>query len=203
MTSTTSSQGLRQSKQAFSLIELLIVISLIAMLAGMVLAAAAGIQNNMVKKRTVALLAEIEGGLDSYKLDNGIYPINEATDRDEAAKKGANILYKHLSGDFDLDGEFDVDDVDAKTYVQSLDFKSSQKSNKGTVMIGADGAYVAVDSYGNLIRYLCDPPNRIVGNKVEKRTLNPDYDLWSLGGAPPGDNDDKARAKWITNWGAQ
>ena len=203
MTAKTPSQGLRQSKRAFSLIELLIVIALIAMLAGMVLAAAGGIQNNMVKKRTIALLAEIEGGLDDYKIDHGTYPINEAEDRNESAKKGANILYKHLSGDYDLNGEFDVADNEAKIYVDSLDFKSSARANKGTVMLAANGDYVAVDSYGNLIRYLCDPPNRIVGNKVEKRTLNPTYDLWSLGGAPPDNDEPESRAKWITNWGAQ
>ena len=203
MIAKTSPQDLWQSRRAFSLIELLIVIALIAMLAGMVLAAAGGIQNNMVKKRTIALLAEIEGGLDDYKIDHGTYPINEADNRNAAAKKGANVLYKHLSGDYDLDGQFDVADDDAKTYVDSLDFTSSAKANKGTVGLAANGDYVATDSFGNLIRYLCDPPNRIVSGKREIRTLNPTYDMWSLGGAPPNSNKPESRAKWITNWGAQ
>ena len=194
---------LRSNKRAFSLIELLIVISLIAMLAGMVLAAAGAIQNNMVKKRTIALLAEIEGGLDDYKIDHGTYPINEADNRDAAAKKGAEVLYKHLSGDYDTDGKFDIADPEAKIYVDSLDYVSSSRANKGTVLVGVSGGYVAVDSYGSLIRYLCDPPNRIVGNKRDIRTLNPTYDLWSLGGATPGKDDTESRAKWITNWGAQ
>ena len=161
------------------------------------------IDTPMIQKRAVALLAEIEGGLDDYKIDHGTYPINPAENRDEAALEGAAILYQHLSGDFDLDGEFDDHDPDAKIYVESFDYRSSTKANKGTVGMGPDGQYMATDPYGHPIRYLCDPPNRVVGGKIEIRTYNPTYDLWSTGGASPGDTSDKARAKWITNWGAQ
>ena len=157
----------------------------------------------MQQKRTIALLAEIEGGLDDYKLDHGTFPINPAENREEAAIKGAQILYQYLSGDFDLDGEFDHHDPDAKIYVDSLDFKSSQRANIGTVGIGEDGNYMAIDSYGNPIRYLCDPPNRVVGGKQELRTWNPTYDMWSTGKVSPRDDPDEAREKWITNWGAQ
>ena len=157
----------------------------------------------MQKKRTINFLAEIEGGLDDYKIDHGTYPINPAEDRNESAKKGAAVLYKHLSGDYDTDGKFDIEDEEAKVYVDSLDYVSSVKANKGTVGLGANGEYVAVDSYGTLVRYLCDPPNRIAGGKIELRTLNPTYDLWSLGGAPPDKEDTESRSKWITNWGAQ
>ena len=156
-----------------------------------------------IQSRTIALLSEIEGGLDDYKIDHGSYPINPAENREDAAIEGARVLYQHLSGDFDLDGEFDSDDPDAKVYVDSLDFKSSQKANKGTVKVSPGGHFYATEPYGNPIRYLCDPPNRIVGSKIDIRTLNPTYDLWSTGKVRSGDNDEEARAKWITNWGAQ
>ncbi len=191
----------QHKRSGFSLIELLIVIALIALLAGMVMAASAAIQGKMLRNRAEAFLAEIQGGLDLYKIDHGTYPINEADDREESAKEGAEILYKYLSGDFNVDGEFDLDDPKNKIYVESLDFKSSQKQGKGTVGIGLGGAYVAMDPFGGLIRYLCDPPNRVVGNKQEIRTLNPTYDLWSLGGAAPGEVDMENKSKWITNWG--
>lgn len=192
----------RRKRSGFSLIELLIVIALIALLAGMVMAASAAIQGKMLRNRAEAFLAEIQGGLDLYKIDHGTYPINPADDRDAAAKKGAHILYKYLSGDFDpVDGEFDLADPDNKIYVESLDYKSSQKQGKGTVGIGLGGEYVAMDPFGGLIRYLCDLPNRVVGGKQEIRTLNPTYDLWSLGGAVPGEDDMENKSKWITNWG--
>ncbi len=193
----------RRSERGFSLIELLIVVSIIAVLAAMVMAASAAIQAKMVRNRTVAFLAEIQGGLDNYKIDHGTYPINPAENRDAAAMDGAHILYKYLSGDFDLDGEFDTDEPDNKIYVEGLDYKMSQKQAKGTVALNSGGQFVAIDPYGNLIRYLCDPPNRIVGGKVEIRTLNPTYDLWSLGGAVPDKEDLENKSKWITNWGTQ
>ena len=198
----SESAGQTSAKRGFSLIELLIVIALIALLAGMVMAAAGAIQQQMLKKRTQAFLAEIQGGLDNYKVDHGTYPVNEATDRTTAAIRGGEVLYQYLSGDFDTDGEFDEADEEAKIYVESLDFKSSQRQGKGTVGIAAGGTYVAMDPYGTVVRYLCDPPNLIINGEQTIRTLNPTYDLWSLGGAKPGETDLANRSKWITNWGA-
>ena len=155
--------------------------------------------DKMLKKRTQAFLAEIQGGLDNYKIDHGTYPINAAVDREAAAEEGAFVLYRELSGDFDLNGELDPG---GKIYVESLDFKSSQRQGKGTVGIAAGGTYVAMDPYGTVVRYLCDPPNLIINGEQTIRTLNPTYDLWSLGGAKPGETDLANRSKWITNWGA-
>ena len=193
----------RRERCGFSLIELLIVIALIALLAGIVAASAGAIQARMLRTRTEAFLAEIKGGLDNYKIDHGTYPINEANDREDAPKEGAFILYKHLSGDYDpVDGLFDQDDPANKIYVESLDYASSQKQGKGTVGIDGRSRYVAMDPFGGLIRYLCDPPNRVRSGQQEIRTFNPTYDLWSLGGAAPGDTGFDAESKWITNWGA-
>ena len=187
----------------FSLVELLIVIALIALLSGFVMAASSAIQAKMLRSRAEAFVAEIMAGLDNYKIDNGIYPVNPAIDRDNAAKEGGHVLYKFLSGDFDpVDGEFDLTDPDNKIYVASLDFATSQRQGQATVQISLDGKYVATDPFGGVIRYLCDPPNRIVGGQQQIRTLNPTYDLWSLGGAKPGSEDMEDKSKWITNWGA-
>jgi len=156
-------------------------------------------RGSMARNRTATFLAEIQNGLDLYKIDHGEYPPNPAVDRDEAAKYGAHVLYKYLSGDFDGDGEFDAGDPSNKIYVASLDFRSSEGQGKGTVGVDAEGRYIATDGFGNPIRYLCDPPNRM---PYEIRTLNPTYDLWSIGEAEPGQNDLENKSKWITNWGA-
>ncbi len=154
----------------------------------------------MARNRAQAFLSEIQGGLDLYKIDHGEYPPNPAVDRDKAAEYGAHVLYKHLSGDFDGDGEFDLDDPANKIYVESLDFRSSQRQGKGTVKIDAEGRYIATDGVGNPIRYLCDPLDPKTQQR-EIRTFNPTYDLWSIGEAEPGKNDLENQSKWITNWG--
>lgn len=159
-------------------------------------------KGGMVRNRTEVFLTEIQGGLDLYKIDHGEYPPNPAVDRDKAAEYGAHILYKYLSGDFDADGKFDTDDPSNKIYVESLDFRSSQRQGKGTVGIDPDGRYIATDSFGNPIRYLYDPRDPKT-NQHESRTLNPVYDLWSIGEAEPGGEGMENKSKWITNWGME
>lgn len=61
----------------FTLIELLIVISIIAVLAALVVSAAGIVQKKGARSRTEAELAAIGAALESYKADNGDYPIND------------------------------------------------------------------------------------------------------------------------------
>ena len=54
---------------------------------------------------------------------------------------------------------------------------------------------MVIDSYGNPVRYLAQPPNISVD---ERQTKNPTYDLWSIADADPTKDEDQA--KHITNW---
>ena len=64
---------------AFTLIELLIVIAIISVLAGLVLGAASSVQKKGARSRAEAEIAAIGAALESYKADNGDYPINSST----------------------------------------------------------------------------------------------------------------------------
>lgn len=64
---------------AFTLIELLIVITIIAVLAGLVMGAAKSVQDKGKRSRTEAEIAAIGAALESYKADNGEYPSNGTT----------------------------------------------------------------------------------------------------------------------------
>lgn len=61
---------------AFTLLELLIVITIISVLAGLVMGAANSVQNKGKRSRTEAEIAAIGAALESYKADNGEYPSN-------------------------------------------------------------------------------------------------------------------------------
>ncbi len=176
--------------RAFTLMELMVVISLIAILAGMVLAAMPAVLNQIKRKQVKLTMKELEAGLSSYKLDNGMYPINPT---DEI--KGANVLYKFLSGDFDEDGKLDDESVGTKIYVEGIDWNTSKNQSQQRVGKNPNGGYALVDPFGNQLRYLCEPPGR-----KNKKTRNPTYDLWSLGGAQPGSTATKDVSRWITNW---
>ncbi len=188
---TENSQRNRWGQRGFTLMELLIVISLIAVLAGMVLAAMPAIINKVKRDQAKLAVKELTAGLSSYKLDNGWYPINR-TD----PVQGAFVLYQYLSGDFDIDGNLDPATSDTKIYVPGIDWNTSKSQSQQRVgEVG--GKYALVDPFGSPIRYLCEPPG--VKDK-NRKTRNPTYDIWSLGGSDANATNTKARSNWLTNW---
>lgn len=180
----------RTRRRAFTLMELMVVISLIAILAGMVLAAMPAILGQIKRRQVELTLKELQAGLSSYKLDNGMYPINP-TDEIE----GSYVLYKFLSGDFDGDGKLDDESVGTKIYMEGIDWNTAKNQAQLRVGKTPDGRYALVDPFGSPIRYLCEPP----GEK-NKKTRNPTYDLWSLGGAEADSTNTEDLSRWITNW---
>ena len=61
--------------QGFTLIELLIVIAVIAILVSIVLSVSSGVQEKGRRSRAEAEIAAVGAALESYKADNGDYPI--------------------------------------------------------------------------------------------------------------------------------
>ena len=189
--------------------ELLVVITLVAILAGMVIAAMPGILQGIKRKQVATFMAELEAGLEDYNIDHGLYPLNPKNGSgggnlpgDEVAVEGAVVLYRHLSGDYDMDQEGIVDD-DTKVYVDRLNNWSNRADSGGrkppverSVPFGE--GYAVVDPLGGPVRYLAYPPGL---PPDQKPTRNPTYDIWSLGGASSDSPDFSDEAKWITNWG--
>ncbi len=67
-------------RRAFTVIELLIVMSIIIVLAGLILATSGYVQKKGARSRAEAEIAAMSAALESYKADNGIYPTNADTD---------------------------------------------------------------------------------------------------------------------------
>ena len=68
----------QKSPQGFTLIELLVVIAIIAILAALVLNTAGFIQRKAARARAEAEINALAAALESYKADNGDYPIGTA-----------------------------------------------------------------------------------------------------------------------------
>lgn len=180
------------------MIELMVVVAIMAILAGFLIAALPGIQSRINRGKVETFIAELENGLSKYQLEHGSYPINEPAGEhdDESGIDGAAVLYKHLSGDWDLNGEVDFENNE-KVYVPKIDYFSNRESKEPRSMV-IGGDYMVIDAYSNPIRYLAQPPNI---DPKKRKTYNPTYDIWSITDANP-DNPDESD-KYISNWQTQ
>ena len=91
--------------KAFTLLELLVVITIIIALAGLILATVGYVQKKGARSRAEAEMAGMSAASESYKADNGIYPNTSNTtsftpsDTNQANYKAASLdLYKALTG---------------------------------------------------------------------------------------------------------
>jgi type II secretory pathway pseudopilin PulG len=176
---------------AFTLIEILIVIGIILLLAGLILGVSGYVQEKGRRARAEAEIAAMSAALESYKADNGIYP--QSTDTNSLDPSSTNpalyvpsskSLYIQLSGDSD-DNPTTSSSSDTKNY-----FGSGLKPNMLNPNPPGPNTYIH-DPFGNSYGYStarASSPSGTVG-------YNPTYDLWSTGGSITADT-----SKWIKNW---
>jgi len=178
-------------RHGFTLLELLTVITIIIILAGMILAGMGYAQQKAAASRAQAEIAALSTALESYKADNGEYPKDAATDALDPSGSGnpadyktaGQTLYYSLRSDYDKDGKVDEikdgdDNVVGRLKVY-FEFKDSMLSTDKTAM---------VDPYGSTYGY------------STKGTYNPTFDLWSTGGQTAAPTTDAIKGKWIKNW---
>src|SRR4051794_32749220 len=94
---------------AFTLIELIVVVGIIAILAALVLSTVGYARKKGARARAETEIAAMSAACESYKADNGVYPQEaSSTDMLDARLSGnpsgyqtaSLYLYKQLSGDF-------------------------------------------------------------------------------------------------------
>jgi type II secretory pathway pseudopilin PulG len=163
-------------------VELLVVMTIILVLAGLILATAGYVQNKGARSRAEAEIAALSAALENYRADNGIYPRDARTDAlkprdpDAAAYGPASIhLYDQLAGATDGSRT-----PTAKSYFV---FKPNQLSPTDQTQ---NVAFIR-DPFGNSYGY------STACQLSPAEGYNPMFDLWSTAG-----NADQAR--WIKNW---
>lgn len=163
--------------------ELLIVIAVIAVLAGLIFTASGYVQTKGRRARAEAEIAALSAALENYKADNGVYPSDptktEAIDPIiSPAPTGASLyLYEKLSGDSNDDRV-----VDTASY---FSFKPNQLSPADQTQAVAFIQDPFGHSYGYSTARAANPAGTI--------GYNPTFDLWSTANeADP--------ARWVKNW---
>ena len=194
---------IRKKTDSFTLIELLVVMAVIAVLAGLILSVSGYAQKKAATSKAETEIAALSAAMESYKADNGLYPMaSGTTDAVYASKAGSTAsadynpkasvytdsskyLYGQLSGD-DLYSATRQVTPGKKGY---FEFKPNMLSPSG----GTGSVTSLVDPFGNSYGYsTANATNSANGN-------NPTYDLWSTAGTTRITTSG-TQAKWIKNW---
>jgi prepilin-type N-terminal cleavage/methylation domain-containing protein len=154
------SNPIRRPAAGFSLMELVVVVAIIVILAGLTLGGFNFVNQKNAREKAKMQLKLLENALEDYNSDNRSYPTNN----DPNGEKGDEVLYQALY----YDG-FEARDSGGKIYLPELDPENNTKSGQAW-MQGKDSQARIVDPWGNFYRY-----------RTGEQAINPDFDLWSPG----------------------
>jgi general secretion pathway protein G len=211
----------RSNGRGFTLLELLVVMVIIGILAALTLGAFRYAQESAAKNRTVSAHAAIMAALAQYKEKFGEYPQPANPDEDDqfGGKTlhigGAHMLYQAITADgtsaIDLhaasgSGESDgrVDETEMENVITSSPLPKSIIFPPNA-QVGSSRPRYLVDGWNRPFQY-----SRFTSETDANSTVNPTYDLWSLGpmadrASSTNDSLDAKRdttltASWIKNW---
>lgn len=181
---------------AFTILELLIVMTVIAILAGLTIATMGYAQNKSRRSRAEAEIAAISAACENYKADNGVYPRSAESDALDPSSSavstyaGASLkLYETIAGDADNDRKVDLN---AKSYFA---FKPTQLSPSDQ----SKNVTAIADPFGNSYGYSTAKATTPAGTVG----FNPTFDLWSTNGETakkPTETMQEFQARWTKNW---
>jgi prepilin-type N-terminal cleavage/methylation domain-containing protein len=169
----------RRGLPAFTLIELMAVITIIVILAALVVGGLGFVTDRQAKEKAKVQIALISKSLEDYKLDMGEYPptANKASTvfSAPAGTSTSSILFDYLYWDSDRDGSGVGGDTDQRIYLPELDpVTNKQGWTSGT----ASKTTKVLDPWGN---EYCYRSGKGTTGKENTGTNNPDFDLWSMG----------------------
>src|SRR5438034_2207286 len=205
-------RGVRRGERhynAFTLIELVVVVGLILVLTGLVLSTVGYARKKGARARAETEIAAMSAACESYKADNAIYPRNNVTDNLNAQTSGdpssfqtaSQYLYGELSGDRNFNYVIDPSEQGNRSYFA---FKSNPPSADGT----SNSGMLSITRSGNTytVNYIRDPFGNSYGYSTANQAnpnngYNPTFDLWSTSGLTTAGQPTQAdQNQWIKNW---
>jgi type II secretory pathway pseudopilin PulG len=172
----------------FTIVELIVVIGIILVLAGLILATSGYVHNKGARSRAEAEIAAISAALENYKADNGVYvtqtSVNAKAQGNPMSYQAASlVLYQNLTGDFDKNRS---PDSGKSSYIS---FKPSQLSPSDQ---SSEVAFIK-DPFGNSYGY------STINATDTSKGYNPTYDLWSTAGMVDTSSSPNP-SSWVKNW---
>jgi type II secretory pathway pseudopilin PulG len=181
---------------AFTLIELVLVVGIITVLSALVLSTVGYARKKGARARAETEIAAMSAACENYKADNAVYPNSTGTGGtdglDPSTTNPANYempcryMYGEISGDRDFDG---IPDTNARPYMafKEISLLRVDMSNP--------------PSSSNRVTAIRDPFGNSYGYSTMKASggasgYNPTFDLWSITDGVAGTD----QTKWIKNW---
>ena len=220
----------RNIARGFTLIEMLTVMTVVAILAGLILSVNGLVQRKAALTRAEGEIAAMSSACERYKMDFGVYPQDDRAaadpdtvqlcpllDGDPTHVKYRNAclaLYKALSGD----AKPGTDPNPPATHDDKPDGRAETKSyyefRPGQLRRSVAGDIEFIqDPFGNTYGYSTNAASAEQSYRVKIQTnpnavrpkhggFNPGFDLWSTGGviSQSGATMDADRKRWIKNW---
>lgn len=150
-----------QHHRGFTLVEILVVLTVILILAGLTVGGLQFVKVKQQNNRAEIQINLLSKGLEEYNLDNGDYPGDENAGGTDGTGQ-SNMLFQALY----YDGFLAQDDGSVSIYLSELDpVNDSQKW-----INGSGSSAIIVDPWKNEYRY-----------RRGLSAINPDYDIWSSG----------------------
>jgi len=189
---------------AFTLIELIVVVGIIIVLTGLVLSTVGYARKKGARARAETEIAAMSAACENYKADNGVYPSNVVTNGLDARMMGnptgttdptysntSLYLYITLSGDSTGNRN-----PTGKSY---MSFKPNMLLPPG----GSGNVTAIADPFGYSYGYSTAANPQANPTPSGTPGYNPTFDLWSTAGLtsnPPGTPPDTTTPQWIKNW---
>jgi prepilin-type N-terminal cleavage/methylation domain-containing protein len=173
----------------FTLVELLVVITIIVILTALTIGAMGLVQKMAAVKKCRAQMALLENGLEQYHADTGIYPEGNTSLAVYQALFGDGVGPDGVLGTLDDEAADGKPDDGAKIYLPDLD---PQTNPSKMVKVSGSRATGLIDPFGGEYIYMG-------GASFKTEMNNPDFDLSSKG--PDGKNKTPAeQGDDLKNW---
>lgn len=176
----------RRHSAAFTLVEMMAVITIIVILAGIVVGGMGYVNEKQASSKAKVQIKRLEAALEEYKLDNGSYPptADKTGTFTSSGTSTSSILFNYLYLDSDRDGQTGTSDTDQKIYLPELDPANNKQG--WTIATTPATDTKITDPWGNEYCYRSafgEPPVPPATGTApaNTNTQNPDFDLWSLG----------------------
>ncbi len=190
----------QRTQSAFTIVELLIVIAIILVLAGLILATSGYVQTKGKRSRAEAEIAAISAALENYKADNGIYPIDTANGTTNTLD--ARTMFNPTAAPYAAASVFLYQELSGDPTGNRVPTGKSYFSFKPNMLLPKDQAQAVIAiadpfgySYGYSTAYQASP----------SKGYNSTFDLWSTAGTGIGSTPTLSPAptpqdQWIKNW---